>query len=79
LLKTVSLFPLSTTFVHILAEERGLSKKKFRQILQKEEVSRVGSKKYNLQYRKANYLQFIVLAWLVQVPSDALVKGQNSG
>jgi hypothetical protein len=71
--------PLSTTFVHILAEERGLSKKKFRQILQKEEVSRVGSKKYNLQYRKANYLQFIVLAWLVQVPSDALVKGQNSG
>jgi hypothetical protein len=71
--------PLSTTFVHILAEGRGLSKKKFRQILQKEEVSRVGSKKYNLQYRKANYLQFIVLAWLVQVPSDALVKGQNSG
>jgi hypothetical protein len=73
------LFPLSTTFVHILAEGRSLSKGKFQQILEKEEVLRVGCKKYNLQYRKANYLQLIVLAWLVQVPSDALVKGQNSG
>jgi hypothetical protein len=79
LLKTISLFPLWTTFVHILAEGRGLSKGKFQQILKKEEVSRVGCKKYNLEYRSPIYLQQLVLASLVQVPSDALVKGQNSG
>jgi hypothetical protein len=79
LLKTVSLFPLWTTFVHILAEGRGLSKGKFQQILQKEEVLRVGWKKYNLEYRNPVCLQLIVLASLVQVPSDALAKGQNSG
>jgi hypothetical protein len=79
LLKTVSLFPLWTTFVHILAEGRGLSKGKFQQIIQKEEVLRAGWKKYNLEYRNAVYLQLIVLASLVQVPSDALAKGQKSG
>jgi hypothetical protein len=79
LLKTVSLFPLWTTFVHILAEGRNLSKGKFQQILQKEDVLRVGWKKYNLEYRNPVYLQLIVLASLVQVPSDALAKGQNSG
>jgi hypothetical protein len=79
LLKTVSLFPLWTTFVHILDEGRNLSKGKFQQILQKEEVLGVGWKKYNLEYRNPVYLQLIVLASLVQVPSDALAKGQNSG
>jgi hypothetical protein len=79
LLKTVSLFPLWTTFVHILAEGRGLSKGKFQQILKKEEVSKAGCKNYNPQYRNGVYLQLIVLSSLVQVPSDALVKGQNSG
>ncbi len=79
LLKIVSLFPLWTTFVHILAEGRSLSKGKFQQILQKEEVSRAGWKKYNLEYRNQIHLQLIVLASLVQVPTDALAKGQNSG
>jgi hypothetical protein len=73
------LFPLWTTFVHILAEGRSLSKGKFQQILQKEEVSRAGWEKYNLEYRSPIYLQLIVLASLVQVPTDALAKGQNSG
>jgi hypothetical protein len=40
--------PLSTTFVHILAQWGGLSKGKFRQIPQKEVVCRFGSKKHNL-------------------------------
>jgi hypothetical protein len=43
-----SLFPLWTTFVHILDQQQGLSKGKFQQILQKEGVSRGGCKKYNL-------------------------------
>jgi hypothetical protein len=32
------LLPLSTTFVHILAQREGLSKRKFRQIVEKEGV-----------------------------------------
>jgi len=41
------LFPLWTTFVHILDQLRWLSKGKFQQILQKEWLSAAGSKKYN--------------------------------
>jgi hypothetical protein len=79
LLKTVSLFPLWTTFVHILAEGRGLSKGKFQQIPQKEAASSVDDKKYNLEYLDQIHVQQIVLSSLVQVPSDALAKGQKSG
>jgi hypothetical protein len=47
-LKSTSLFPLSTTFVHILAQRGRLSKGKFQQILEKERVYQLGDEKYNL-------------------------------
>ncbi len=70
----MSFFPLWTTFVHILAEQRKLSKRKFRQIPWKEGVSSLGSKKYNLAGGTRRYLQQIVLTWLIQVAPDVLVK-----
>jgi hypothetical protein len=68
------LFPLWTTFVHILAERTELSKRKFRQIPWKEGVSSLGSKKYNLAGGTRWRPQQIVLTGLIQVARDVLVK-----
>jgi hypothetical protein len=70
----VSLFPLWTTFVHILDQQRELSKGKFQQILQKEGVSWAGSKKYNLCALKWSLPQRVVLPWLIHAARDLLVK-----
>jgi hypothetical protein len=71
--RIVSFSPLWTTFVHILDQQRGLSKGKFRQILQKEWVSGVIGKKHNLPYWERFFLQRIVFTSLIQVAPDVLV------
>jgi hypothetical protein len=60
-LRIVSLPPLWTTFVHILDQPRGVSKRKFRQILQKERVSQPDRKKYNGCHGNRIWLQQVVL------------------
>jgi hypothetical protein len=73
-LRTASLIPLSTTFVHILAQGRGLSKGKFEQILKKQGLSRVDFKKHNMAGVEGASPLPAVLTWLIQVARDVLVK-----
>jgi hypothetical protein len=68
------LLPLSTTFVHILAQREGLSKGKFQQILEKARVLREGLKNYNLAGRKPGNLLYMGLPWLVPGLPVVLVK-----
>jgi hypothetical protein len=68
------LIPLWTTFVHILAERRELSKGKFQQISEKEGVLSVDSKNYNLSGKRRTNPQQVGLTWLIQVAQDVLVK-----
>jgi hypothetical protein len=73
-LKTASLLPLSTTFVHILAQGRGLSKGKFEQILVKEGLWRADRKKHNMTGMEGAFPLHDVLTSLIQVARDVLVK-----
>jgi hypothetical protein len=73
-LRIASLLPLSTTFVHILAQGRGLSKGKFEQILEKEGLSRVDRKKHNRAGMEGALPLHDVLTSLIQVARDVLVK-----
>jgi hypothetical protein len=68
------LLPLSTTFVHILAQWEGLSKGKFQQILEKARVLREDLKNYNLAGIKLANLLYIGLPWLVPGLLVVLVK-----
>jgi hypothetical protein len=78
-LKTTSLFPLSTTFVHILAQGGWLSKGKFQQIIEKAGVSADGGEKHNLSGQDQGNPQQNVLTWLIQVARDVLVKCTKFG
>jgi len=76
-LKSTSLFPLSTTFVHILAQGRSLSKGKFQQIIEKAGGYEEICNKHKLAGPSRAKPQPNVLSSLIQVARDVLVKQEE--